>query len=135
MGTAGILQRLEKKWMSIDAYDQASYLGQNTFQPVEYEHINLAFCVFFMMAIVSVFICVLENMWYKLRLEHERINPTLVLAETHNYINVNTTKVCRKPRRRAVIVRRCQTVRSILLPEIMKDPVFLQNVTVRMSRQ
>ncbi|XP_032662786.1 uncharacterized protein LOC116840316 isoform X2 [Odontomachus brunneus] len=135
MGTAGILNYLEKKWMLMNTYGESNYLGQSTFQPVEYEHISLAFCGFFMMVIVSVFICVLENVWYKLRLRYKRINSTLVLVGPHDYISVNMTKVYRKPRPRVVIVRRCQTVRSILLPEIMKDPVFLQNVTVRVSRR
>lgn len=134
MGTAGILNYLERKWMSTDIYDESSYLRRNNFQPVEYEHIHMVFYVFFMMVILSGIICILENVWYKLRLKRKKINPTWILPRTRDYVNTNLSKVYRKSRPRTVGVRQCRIVRSILSPEIMKSPEFLQNVTIRMNR-
>lgn len=129
MRTAGILNYLKRKWMSMDTYD----LRPGTLRPVEYEHIHLAFCVFFTMIVVSGFICVLENVWYGLRLKRGKISPTSVLPRTRARANANMSKVCRKSRPTAVVVRRCQTIRST--PETMRDPECLLNVTVtRMSR-
>ncbi|XP_014472432.1 PREDICTED: uncharacterized protein LOC106743273 isoform X2 [Dinoponera quadriceps] len=134
MDTAGILNYLRRKWMSTHIYDQSGYLRQSTFQPVEFEHIHLAFCGFFAITVVSAFICVLENIWYKLRLKYKGINPISIMPRTRDHMNMNITKVRRKSRPRTIVVRRCQTVRSILLPEIVKDPEFFQNVTVRVNR-
>lgn len=135
MNTAGILNYLERKWMLTKVNNcQSSCLGQGTFQPVEYEHVDLVFWGFFIMIVVSVFICFLENVWYKLRLKHKKTNCTLVSSRTRYNVSLNVTKVRRKSRPRIVIVRRCPTIKPMLLPEIVKDLKFFQNVTVRMNR-
>ncbi|XP_076235026.1 uncharacterized protein LOC143179596 [Calliopsis andreniformis] len=63
--SAGILKYLERKWMPKGI--QSSKIQQSPFQPVEYAHIHLLFLGLISMAIISAFICVLENVWYKLQ--------------------------------------------------------------------
>lgn len=74
--SAGILKYLEKKWMPKGIQ---SSNDQSAFQPVEYAHIHLLFLGLIYMMIFSAFICVLENIWYKLQAEKRffKFNPIL----------------------------------------------------------
>ncbi|XP_025152593.1 uncharacterized protein LOC109503796 [Harpegnathos saltator] len=126
MRTAGILNYLEKKWMSADIYSQSTYIRQSTFRPVEYEHINVVFCGFFTMIIVSAFICVLENVWYKLRLKYEGTDPAPALPRTRDNTSVNL-----KMRRQDT---RSRPRAIVLSAEIAEDSEFLQSVAVRVNR-
>lgn len=129
MRSAGILNYLEKKWISRDIYSQSNYLQSNSFQPVEYMHIRLTTMFFSMMVIISVFICILENMWYKLQYARKKNSNSILLGAPNN--NLNIMKTCNKMRSRFKWRRKLS---SILLSESMKNPEFLQNVTVRINR-
>lgn len=129
MRSAGILNYLEKKWISQDVYTQSNYLQSNSFQPVEYMHIRLTTMFFSMMVIISVFICILENMWYKLQYARKKNFNSILLGAPNN--NLNIMKTCNKMRSRFKWRRKLS---SILLSESMKNPEFLQNVTVRINR-
>ncbi|XP_066598595.1 probable glutamate receptor [Prorops nasuta] len=66
--SAGILKYLEKKWMASEIENTADQW--NDFQPVEYAHVHIMSMGLFTMALVSTFICVLENIWYRF---HKRL--------------------------------------------------------------
>ncbi|GAB1862256.1 hypothetical protein CAJAP_03335 [Camponotus japonicus] len=126
MRSAGIFSYLEKKWIPKETYSRSNYLQSSDFQPVEYMHIYLTVYFFFMMIIISVFICILENVWYKL--QWKKKNPNSILEICDN--NFNVTKVYHKARPRYKRSRKL----SILLFGNMKNPAFLENVTVRINR-
>lgn len=130
MRSAGILNYLEKKWISPHIYSKSNYLQSNSFQPVEYIHIRLTTLFFFMMMITSVFICILENIWYKLQhaWKFKKNSNSILLGTRGN--NLNVTKAYYKMRSR----HKHRKLTSILLSESMKNPEFLQNVTVRINR-
>lgn len=128
MRSAGIFRYLEKKWIPKETYSRSNYLQSNNFQPVEYMHIYLTVYFFFIMLIISVFICILENVWYKLRWKKK--NPNSILLEICDN-NLNVTKICHKARPR---YKRSRKLNSILLSENIKNPAFLDNVTVRINR-
>lgn len=132
MRSAGILNYLEKKWISQQTYSQSNYLQSSNFQPVEYMHIRLTTLLFFMTMIISIFICILENIWYKL--QHARkfkkdSNSILQGIQYDNNLNVMKTRYKMRSRR-----KRQRKFNSILLPESMKNPRFRQNVTIRINR-
>lgn len=126
MRSAGILKYLEKKWIPEETYRQSNYLQLSNFQPVEYGHIYVTINFFSEIIVISIFICILENVWYKLRWKKKDFNSTLEICD-----NLNITKVCHKARSRN---KRSRKLNSILLSENVKNPAFLQNVTVRINR-
>lgn len=133
MRSAGILNYLEKKWISQQTHSQSNYLQSSSFQPVEYMHIRLTTLLFFMMMIISIFICILENIWYKLQLarKFKKKNSNSILLGTRDD-NLNITKMCCKMRSRRKWHQ--WKLNSTLLSENMKNPKFLQNVTIRINR-
>lgn len=128
MRSAGIFNYLEKKWIPKETYIRSNYLESSDFQPVEYMHIYLTVYFFFMMIVISLFICILENVWYKLRWKKKNPN-SILLGICDN--NLNVTKVCHKARSR---YKRSRKLYSILLFRNMKHPAFLENVIVRINR-
>lgn len=126
MRSAGIFSYLEKKWIPKETYSRSKYLQSSDFQPVEYMHIYLTVYFFFMMIVISVFICILENVWYKLQWKKKNHNSILEICDN----NFNVTKVYHKARPRYKRSRKL----SILLFGNMKNPAFLENVTVRINR-
>ncbi|XP_054008871.1 uncharacterized protein LOC128892454 [Hylaeus anthracinus] len=63
--SAGLFKYLERKWMPEGI--ESSENQQSMFQPVEYAHIHFLLLGLIYMMILSAFICILENIWYKLR--------------------------------------------------------------------
>ncbi|KAL6262431.1 hypothetical protein P5V15_007516 [Pogonomyrmex californicus] len=133
MRSSGILTYLEKKWiLRSEAYSQSHYLQSNIFQSVEYMHIRVTTWLFSTAVIVSVFICILENIWYKLqRMRKFKENYNSILLGTCNDNDSNVIKACRKARSRLEWRRKLS---SILLSRNVKNSEFLQNVTVRINR-
>lgn len=127
MRSAGILRYLEKKWIPEETYSQSNYPQSSNFQPVEYAHIHLTINFFSIIIVISVFICILENVWYRLRWKKKNFNSILEINDN----NLNVIKVCHKARSR---YKRSRKLNSILLSENVKSPAFLQNVTVRTNR-
>jgi len=129
MRSVGILNYLEKKWLSQRTYSQFNHLQSNSFQPVEYMHIRFITLFFFLMMIISVLICILENIWYKL--QHERKfkkrNSNSILLGTRNN-NMNVMKTCYKVKSQLKWRRKFS---SLLL---FKNREFLQNVTIQINR-
>lgn len=133
MRSSGILNYLEKKWILPHTYSKSNYLQSNSFQPVEYMHIRLTTLFFFMMMIVSVFICILENIWYKLQHAWKfKKNSNSILLETRDN-NLNVMKTYYKMRSQHKY-RKHRKLNSILLSESMKNSEFFQSVTVRINR-
>ncbi|KAL6422562.1 hypothetical protein ACFW04_010660 [Cataglyphis niger] len=122
MRSAGILKYLEQKWIPKETYRKSNYLQLSNFQPVEYGHIYVTINFFSIIIVISVFICILENMWYKLRWKKKNFNSTLEICDN----NLNETKVCHKTR-----YKRSRKLNSILLSKNVKNPAFLQNIRVR----
>ena len=74
--STGILNYLEKKWISQQIYSHSNYLQSNKFQPVEYmhtfEYIRLIIVFFFIIVIINVLIHIFKSVfvktnWYKLQ--------------------------------------------------------------------
>lgn len=132
MRSAGILNYLEKKWISMDIYSQSNHLHWSTFQPVNYEHIHLAFFEFTVMVTISIIICILENIWYRVQVNFRKTNSnSILLGMRDDYVMNNATKACRKAGPRLFARRR--KISSILSPANIKRPAFRQSVTVRMN--
>ncbi|XP_011875208.1 PREDICTED: uncharacterized protein LOC105566091 [Vollenhovia emeryi] len=132
MRSAGIFNYLEKKWISQQTYGQSSYLQSNSFQPVQYMHIRLTTLLFIMMMIISIFICILENVWYKLQQarKFKKKNSNSILLGTRDN-NLNITKTCYKMKSQRKWHRKFN---SKFLSEHVTNPKFLENVTVRVNR-
>lgn len=130
MGSVGILNYLEKKWLPTKIYDQPNSLQRNAFQPVKYEHIQLAFYGLFAMMVISGLICILENIWYKLQSKLNKVNPNSILLETYKN-NWSGKRACYKTCSLPVVIRRCRKVNSIFLPGNIRNSEFLQSVTLR----
>lgn len=64
--SAGILKYLEGKWMS-KGIQSSREVDESTFQPVEYAHVHLLLLGLVHASALSCLVCVLENVWYKLR--------------------------------------------------------------------
>ncbi|KAL0099167.1 hypothetical protein PUN28_020027 [Cardiocondyla obscurior] len=134
MRSAGILNYLEKKWISQPIYRTSNYHQSNSFHPVEYKHIRLTNLYFFAMIIISTFICILENIWYKFQYVREGKKRHSILLGIHNNNsnnNFNTSKTSYKARLRYTWQRK---LNLILLTEKRKNPLFVQKVTVRINR-
>ncbi|KYN35624.1 hypothetical protein ALC56_10184 [Trachymyrmex septentrionalis] len=101
--SAGILNYLEKKWISQQTYSRSNYLQSNKFQPVKYMHIRLITVFFFIMVIIDVLICILENIWYKHARKFKKNNCNSILLGTRtqqferNNLNVIKTHNKMKP--------------------------------------
>lgn len=63
--SAGLLKYLESKWMpkGIESLE----VDRSMFQPVEYAHVHFLLLGLVYATILSALVCVLENIWYKLR--------------------------------------------------------------------
>lgn len=128
MRSAGIFTYLERKWISMKIHPSNS-LQWNTFRPVKYQHVHIAFFEFTIMVIISIIICILENIWYKLQLKIRKMNSnSILLGKCDN--SVNAIKTYRKTVSRFV---RRRKVNSILLPANIKNPEFRQNIRVRVN--
>ncbi|XP_077272987.1 uncharacterized protein LOC143903334 isoform X3 [Temnothorax americanus] len=131
MRSVGIMNYLEKKWISQRIYSESNYRQSNSFQPVEYMHVRLTNMFFFTTMIISVLICILENIWYKL--QHTRkfkknISNSILLGRGDNNLNITKSYKIRSQRKWH------RKFNSILLSESIKNPKFLRNVTVRINR-
>ncbi|XP_072748556.1 uncharacterized protein [Anoplolepis gracilipes] len=126
MRSAGIVKYLEKKILLSEIYSHVDYSQSSNFQPVEYQHVCVIIYFFFTMSVISVFICILENLWYKYS---KKKNSNSMLLKIYNN-NLNVTNVRYKARSR---FERSQKFKSILSKNI-KNPAFLQNVKVRINR-
>lgn len=125
MRSAGIMKRLKEKWIKEEIYYRDNY--QLNVQPIEFIYIYRLLFYFFLFVSISAFICILENVWYKLQ-------PTekfLMLLNRCKKYNLNKMKVCHKAKSK---YKRSRKFNSKLLSKYIKDPAFLQNVTVRIKR-
>ncbi|XP_028049514.1 uncharacterized protein LOC105835450 [Monomorium pharaonis] len=126
MRSAGILSYLEKKWISQQTYSQSSYLQSNSFQPVEYMHVRLTTGLFYIMVTISIFICILENIWYKHAQKLKRNSNSILLGTRDNSVMKARYKIRSRLERR-------RRLSLIFLSESIKNPEFLQNVKVRIN--
>jgi len=128
MRSVGILNYLEKKWLSQRTYSQSNHLQSNNFQPVEYMHVRFITLFFSLMIIISVLICILENIWYKLHArKFKKRNSNSILLGTRNN-NMNVMKTYYKVKSQLKWRRKFS---SLLL---FKNREFLQNVTIQINR-
>lgn len=131
MHSAGILNYLEKKWITQQIYIQSNYHPSNSFQSVEYMHIRLTNWFFLMMMIISVLICILENVWYKQHArKFKKKNSNLILLGTRDN-NLNVMKTYYEMKSRFKWRRKFNLQ---LLSRNIKNPEFLQNVTIQINR-
>lgn len=129
--SAGIFRYLEKKWIRKDISDSQYNDSQwSILQSVEYVHIYLIFLGFLILMAISVLICVLENIWFKLQSKSKIMNPGTILLGTHNN-GLNLMKTYRKS---GLNVIRSRKISPIFLSENIKKQEFLENVTIRMRR-
>ncbi|XP_025986520.1 uncharacterized protein LOC105205239 isoform X2 [Solenopsis invicta] len=129
MRSAGILNFLEKKWISQQTYSHSDYLQSNSFQPVEYMHVRLTTGLFYIMMIISALICIFENIWYKLQHMRKLKNSNSILLGIHDN-NLSLMEKRYKIRSRLEQRRKL----SWILSESLKNPEFLQNVKIRINR-
>ncbi|XP_023289183.1 uncharacterized protein LOC105696466 [Orussus abietinus] len=62
--SVGILTYLEKKWISKELHHDSTNQQWRSFSPVEYEHIHVISLGLFAMMIISVIICIAENIYF-----------------------------------------------------------------------
>lgn len=104
MRSAGILRYLEKKWIPEETYSQSNYPQSSNFQPVEYAHIHLTINFFSIIIVISVFICILENVWYRLRWKKKNFNSILEINDN----NLNVIKYVIK-----YVIKRDQDIKDL----------------------
>nr|XP_012230506.1 PREDICTED: uncharacterized protein LOC105676878 [Linepithema humile] len=126
MRSAGILKYLEKKWMLKES--RPNYFSTSNFQPVRFKHIRLSILLFFTITALSIIICILENIWYKLKFKKKPSN--LILRQTCNS-KLKVMKTCYKMRPK---FKWRQKFNSTLLSGNINNPEFFQNVTVQINR-
>lgn len=127
MRSAGILTYLEKKWLLEQFSTPANHVQSSTFQPVEYMHIRLTVCLLVATMIVSAFICILENVWYRLREKSQGKNCNLTLSGYSRGGGLSLTKARSRQK-----WRKKSNLTLLLLDA--RNAEFFENVTVRINQ-
>lgn len=123
--SAGILTYLEKKWIHDDFKTPSMHVQSSIFQPVEYVHIRLSIWLLGAMMLVSAFVCVLENVWYKLRFsEGSQIENRDPGSRDGRSSRAKAYRARSRTKRRG---------KSTLLLDT-DSPVFRQSVAIRINR-
>jgi hypothetical protein len=110
-------------WEEMDFKRKAIQLFANEQFPIRtiHTHICMSTLLFLMMTALSIFICVLENIWYKLKFKKEHSNLILLQQTCNSKLRI--MKTCYKMRPK---FKWHQKLNSTLLSRNIKNPEFFR---------